>query len=303
MILPIALATLAAFVPAPWPASARMPTPGPQPAASAAVDALLAADRAFSDASSRTDVVTALTAMFADSVAMPVPPGVWATGAPAAREALRTNPDHATARLTWTPVRGGVSGDGLHGFTFGYMTMRRADSTTVPLKYLAYWVKEPRGWRVVAYKRSRRPDGDVPMALMPPALPASPVAPTSASTSISAAKASLAAAEQAFSDEAQTIGLGAAFTKYGSADAMNMGNGASFTIGAEAIGKAIGAGSPPPGSPVSWNADRTIVAASGDLGVTFGMIRRNDDPSKPGSPFFTIWRRASPTDPWRYVAE
>lgn len=36
-------------------------------------------------------------------------------------------------------------------------------------------------------------------------------------------QASLAAAEQAFSDESQTIGLGPAFVKYGAPDAVNMG--------------------------------------------------------------------------------
>jgi hypothetical protein len=228
---------------------------------------------------------------------------VWTNGVASAREALRANPDNANASITWAPVRGGVSGDGLQGFTFGYMTMRKADGSTVPLKYLAYWVKEPRGWRVVAYKRSRRPEGEISAALMPPSLPARTVAPTTAPATIAAIKASLAAAEQAFSDEAQKIGLGAAFMKHGSADAMNMGSGPTFLIGADAIGRAIGAGSPDTSSPVSWNADRTIVASSGDLGITFGMIRRNNDPSKPGSPFFTIWRRASPRDPWRYIAE
>jgi hypothetical protein len=188
-----------------------------------------------------------------------------------------------------TPVRGGVSGDGLHGFTYGDMMMRKADSSTVPRKYLAYSVKEPRGRRAVAYKRSRRPDGALPLTLMPPALPARTVSPSSAPAMIAEIAAGLAAAEPSFADEAPKIGLGAAFTTYGSPDAMNMGTGVTFAIGAEAIGKAIGAGSPATSSPVKWNAGRTIVASRGDLGVTFGMIRSHEDPSKPGSPFFTGW--------------
>src|SRR2546428_9713920 len=39
------------------------------------VDELLAADRAFSAASAKTDLVSGLTAMFADDVAIPMPPG------------------------------------------------------------------------------------------------------------------------------------------------------------------------------------------------------------------------------------
>ena len=105
------------------------------------------------------------------------------------------------------------------------------------------------------------------------------------------------------------IGIGAAFAKYGSADAMNMGgpNDAIFVMGADAIGKAVGGTEPSSTSPVNWSADSAIVASSGDLGVTFGYIRQNapagTSPAQPPVPFFTIWRRANPTAPWRYVAE
>jgi hypothetical protein len=50
-----------------------------------------------------------------------------------------------------------------------------------------------------------------------------------------------------------------------------------------------------------------IVAASGDLGVTIGMIRPNapgaDGKPQPPIPFFTIWRRDGLNGPWRYIAE
>jgi hypothetical protein len=49
-----------------------------------------------------------------------------------------------------------------------------------------------------------------------------------------------------------------------------------------------------------------LVAPSGDLGISFGMIRPNQAPP-PGqpaaTPFFTIWMRDGPGDPWLYVAE
>ena len=60
-------------------------------------------------------------------------------------------------------------------------------------------------------------------------------------------------------------------------------------------------------APVSWGADKTIVAASGDFGVTLGYIVPNAPGAggkpQPRRPFFTIWRRDSPKDPWRYIAE
>jgi hypothetical protein len=119
-------------------------------------------------------------------------------------------------------------------------------------------------------------------------------------------EASLMAAEQAFSDEAQRMGLGPAFEKYGSVDATNMGgpDSPAFVVGAANIARAVGGDATGP-SPVRWSADRVLVASSGDLGITFGMIH----PHQPFAgqtaafPFFTIWRRASADEPWRYVAE
>ena len=90
---------------------------------------------------------------------------------------------------------------------------------------------------------------------------------------------------------------------------MNMGgpNDASFVIGADAIGKSVGAGQPTTGSTVNWSAESVIVASTGDFGVTFGYIRSNATPGASPAPapvpFFTIWRRASATAPWRYIAE
>jgi ketosteroid isomerase-like protein len=283
---------------------------GQQPASpQAAVDALLAADRAFAAAASSRTVVEALGPMMASDVVMPVPAGAFARGKDKVIDALAGNPDNTTGRVEWFPLRGGVSADGEHGFTAGYMTLVRADRTRVPLKYLSYWVKQPEGWRVAVYKRSRSAEGPVPRELMAPALPAALVKPSADAALVEKYRVSLHRAEQAFSDEAQTIGIGPAFAKHGSADAINMGGPqqATFVVGSEAIGKNVGAGRPANESPVTWAADYAVlVASSGDLGATMGMIRQKGavPEGQPAAiPFVTIWRRASPSDPWRYVAE
>lgn len=272
-----------------------------------AVDELLEADRAFASASAGTDLVSGLAAMFAPDVVMPLPDRRFARGRDEAVAALVANPDNAGARLEWEPVRGGVSADGLHGFTFGYMTLHRADSTAVPLKYLAYWVRWPEGWRVAAYKRGLAGAGEHPTAMMDPALPAAMVAATSDSAQVAAHAESLRQAEQAFSDEAQVIGLGPAFAKHGRPDAINLGgpDRPAFVVGADSIAALIGGRRPEPTSPVVWSAEWVLVASSGDLGVTFGFIRLNQPPAggDPGTPFFTIWRRNGPGEPWRYIAE
>ena len=286
-------------------ALAQSPTP------QSAVDELLAADRSFAAAAAKTTAVPALTAMFAEDVAMPtsVPKPGFARGRTQAADALKANPDNAQGRLSWAPVRGGVSADGRHGFTVGYMTLTRPDGSQQPIKYVAYWVKQADGWRVAVYKRVLADQAPSVRDLMTPALPSEIVPPTTDPSTITRHKTTLEAAEKAFSDEAQTIGLGPAFAKHGSADAVNVGPRTSptFVVSAAAIGKAVGAGSEGKPSPVAWAADEgSIVASSGDLGVTFGFIRQNAPPqgAPPGGvPFITIWRRANVNAPWRYVAE
>jgi ketosteroid isomerase-like protein len=275
----------------------------------ALVDELLAADRAFASGAANHTVIDALAPMFASDVVMPVPTGAFARGKDKVVEALKGNPDNVQGKAEWFPARGGISADGQHGFTVGYMTVTRGDGTRIPVKYLSYWVKQSDGWRVAIYKRARSAEGTIPRDALAPALPATLVPPSSDPAAREKHRVSLEQAEKAFSDEAQKIGIGPAFAKNGSADAVNMGgpNTATFIVGADAIGKNVGAGGPVNESPVNWAADYAVlVASSGDLGATMGMIKRNG-PVPAGQPaavpFVTIWRRASPADPWRYVAE
>jgi ketosteroid isomerase-like protein len=267
-------------------------------------DDLLATDRAFSAAAMGTDLVSGLGAMFDDEIVMPLPDATFARGREAAVAALRANPANLTSRAGWTPVRAGISADGRHGFTFGFMTTRLADGAERPGKYLAYWVRRPGGWRVAVYKRVGRPAGDVSMASMAPSLPAATAAASPDPATRERQSRGLRDAEQAFSDNAQRIGIGPAFREAGAPDAMNMGAEAGFAIGNETIGNLVA--SPAPGSPVSWSSDGVLVAASGDLGVSWGMIRSNGpvpEGRPAAAPFFTIWRRAAPDQPWRYIAE
>jgi ketosteroid isomerase-like protein len=272
-----------------------------------AMDELLAADRAFSDASAKTDLVAGLTLMFADDVVIPSPPGQFVEGKAAVIAGLRANPDNATSTTDWTPVCGGISADGQHGFTAGFMTIHRPDATTIPLKYLSYWIKHRDGWRVAAYKRVRSAEGKPSLALMPPTLPDHLVPPSTGAVTIARFRESLDRAERSFSDDAQKIGLGPAFAQYGSADALNLGGGSEpgLVVGPENIARLVSAGKPGTGSTLFWAPDRVIVASSGDLGVTIGMIHPNAPAAGEPTdfPFFTIWRRPNASAQWRYIAE
>lgn len=243
--------------------------------------------------------------MFAADVAMPAP-GTIAYGLQKAIDALKSNPANAGAKVEWTPARVAVSSDGKHGFTAGFMTITRADGTVNPAKYLAYWERQSTGWRVLAYKRTPARSA-APAVVVSYLLPKRIVAAKHDAAALEKNRESLAEAERSFSREAQTIGIGEAFKKYGSPDAINLGgpDAPTFVMGNDAIGSSVGSGVPPNTSPVNWGPENTIIAASGDFGVTIGYIVRNrpadDGKVAPGQPFFTIWRKDAGV--WRYIAE
>ena len=78
-------------------------------------------------------------------------------------------------------------------------------------------------------------------------------------------QASLAAAEHAFSDRAQQIGLRAAFREYGRPDAINMLDGAAFPVGLDAIAQGFPEGVAT--SPAQLVHRPRHRRSSGDLGV------------------------------------
>jgi hypothetical protein len=145
--------------------------------------------------------------------------------------------------------------------------------------------------------------------MLPPSLPVRALPRGDAST-VQRYADELSLAEHAFSKDAVAMGLGPAFEKWGAPDAVNAGgpNNAEFVRGPQAIARSVSAGVTP-GSGISWAPDQVIVSSTGDLGVSIGTIHITA-PATAGNtvatrdvPFFTIWKRAWPTDPWRYVAE
>lgn len=297
MTRPIAAALAALLLAAP---ALAQSAPG-----QAGVDALIAADRAFSAAAARApNPAEGLASMFDAEAVMPVPGAGFARGRDAVAAAFRDSAAFGAGRVSWTPIRGGISADGNQGFTFGYLSLSAGDPARRERKYLAYWIRRPAGWRVLAYRQRVRPPGAVSLDLLPASLPAFTAAPTRDRARIETNRASLAAAEQAFSDRAQQIGLRAAFREYGRDDAMNMSEGTGFAIGPEAIAAGFPEGPAP--SPVRWRTETSFVASSGDLGISIGTITTNAPapPARPaGFPFFTIWRRDRLDAPWRYIAE
>lgn len=268
----------------------------------AAVDELLAADRAFAQQAAQLPPADAFGRMAHPDIAMAVG-GRQHFGRDAVLAALRESPNYRGTGMRWTPIRGGISADGTHGFTFGYAEVVGGDPARASRKYLAYWIRQPEGWRIAAYRGGFRSAGEVSTAMLPPSLPDFVAAPREDPAATAAHQASLAAAERAFSDLAQRIGLRAAFDHHVRADGMGFaGNEPGFRIGHAAVIDTFEAA---PNSPLRWWTDRSFVASSGDLGVSIGTLAVNQpQEGQPATlPFFTIWRRDGLDQPWRYLAE
>ena len=268
----------------------------------AAVNDLLAADRSYSEASAKLELVDGLAAMFDQDTVMPAPGG-FARGKDAIIAALKANPANAGSRASWTPIRGGISADRQHGFTVGYMTIDAEGKPPRKAKYVSYWIKRQPGWKVAVYKRVPQPEGEFSKDAMAPSLPARALAASTDKATLASWKESLDKAERGFSDDAQKIGIGPAFVKHGSPDATNVGAGAGFTVGNRAIGADVASFN---GPPIKWAPEDVIVSSTGDLGITWGFIRPVEAPKdgQPGGgPYTTIWHRAGPDQPWKYIAE
>ena len=268
-----------------------------------AVDELLSVDREYAKRAQGANIVDALGAMFADDVFLSAY-GAFHPGRDSALSRLRAVPENLTARLEWSPIHGGISGDGKHGFTYGFMTLVRTDSTRMPLKYLAYWVRTPAGWKVAVYRRVPRAEGPVPTVMREPSIPDRAVAVTRDAALVARHAKALGDAERDFSALAGKIGLGPAFTQTAAPDAMNMGGpqAADFVHGPEAIGAVVGGGETGP-SKLTWGPDTVLVASSGDLGVTIGHINAPANGNQPARriPFFTVWKKVGGV--WKFVAE
>src|SRR3546814_339279 len=125
------------------------------------VDDLLNVDRSFSSAAAATDPASGLATMLDADAVTPVPGKGIVEGRDAVTAVLRSSLLARGDKIGWTPIRGGVSADGTHGFTFGYLTLEGGDPRVTAQKYLSYWIKRPEGWRVAVFKQMPRPAGEV----------------------------------------------------------------------------------------------------------------------------------------------
>lgn len=282
----------------------------PRPASSVAsatpqaiANDLLATERRFSAAAGTQPYVSVMNAMLTDGALMPAPRGEILAGRAKIVSALAATAD-STANARWTPVQVGLSADGTHAFTVGFLITTRRDGSHAQFKYLTYWIRGTDGWRAAAWRRRPMESIAIDSTMLPALLPERLVAPTSNAAAIEGYRTGLRDAEGEFSALANRIGVGAAFAQRGTSASLNVGPPSlgHFVRGADAIAQSVAGGQALDAhSSIVWGADNALVASSNDLGITFGVIRPKATPTTGGASFFTIWRKSNGA--WRYIAE
>ena len=267
------------------------------------LDELFTTERRLAEAATKLAPAEGIASMLADDALLFTRQGVI-RGRQAAQANLADNPVNRGTHASWRSIRAGISGDGKHGFTLGYLDIGGGDPATAHRRYLAYWIRGAEGWRVAALKQLLRVEGETDAPAQPAVLPQRGSAPEP--DKIAAFKAGLIAAENAFSDRAQVVGIRQAFQENGRPDAVHMFHKKGIVIGLKAIGENQSGEEELGPAKIRWSASDAIAAASGDLGMTIGTIRQNGPPPE-GKPaemhFFTIWMRDGAAQPWRYIAE
>jgi ketosteroid isomerase-like protein len=114
--------------------------------------------------------------------------------------------------------------------------------------------------------------------------------------------APIMAADRAFAAMAKAKGTAAAFEAYAADGAVSFGSAFEPTIGPAAIAASVGNG------PLEWSPVDAHIAASGDLGYSWGRFKATQ-PGKDGAAptplygkYVTIWRKQA-NGAWKFVLD
>lgn len=249
-------------------------------------DALLAADRALSSRTTSLGMIHGFLPGMTEGAAYLHPGAPLLRGTSSIRAFLETA--DTGDRVAWSPVFADISADGRLGYSYGFTHGGGKRG-----KYLACWLKEREGWRLVAYARSR------PVPVTDSVADPAPRAVTSKEPVRGRADpAELIAADSVFAALSVSQGAKPAFLAYAADDAISFGGGPRMNEGREAIGAAFDGF--PNGAVLAWRPVGAAIAESGDLGCTVGEA--SIESLKQYSKYLTIWKRQRDSG-WKFVAD
>jgi ketosteroid isomerase-like protein len=246
--------------------------------------ALLAADRAAAEASSRCGLACGLGgALTADAFYLHNGAPII-RGGEAARAFLMAQPTLATLRIQWQALHAEVSSDGSFGVTWGVTTIGIRGGQVRFGRYISVWRHDDSGWRMAAHVQTGlNPSARLPEGWTAPLLPSLEVGP---------AVVGFVEADRAFAALAAQTDAANAFESFAASDAVTFA-GPELSRGPTAIRKSLEGGPP---ETWKWGPVGAGSSSDGSLGFTVGdaiiQIRNaGGDTTVVRSKYLTVWRR------------
>lgn len=281
------------------PQTAPAPAPVPVVDRQAALDSLVAAEKAFARMAAEKGARDAFLAYLADDGLMFQPDPVNG------KEVWKARPP-SPALLSWYPVHSEVSLAGDLGFNTGPYDYRpKAEEKPVVFGHFAtIWARQADGsWKAALDLGTATPE------------PPSPVAPSIALTGpakvevtalpkidMGPSLTALLDADRAFAAATQEKGAAAAYEPLLTDDVRLLRASRQPVLGKEAA-RALLAENP---MPTTWEPLGGGLARSGDLGYTYGFVKRHEDgPESPWintSNYLRVWRKDK-DGPWKLALE
>ncbi len=269
----------------------------------AALDSLLAAEKAFSDDAALKGIRDSFLDFLADDGVIFRPDPVNG------KEYLRSHPP-SPGFLSWVPAYSELSMGGDLGYNTGPYEYREkaGDKEADSGQFATVWQRQADGtWKVLVDLGTAGPaaapaaiasggGGTGATAPPPPAIrlkgPPSWPASRLPAAKVEAAKAGLLAADRTFGGVAKEKGAAAAYAAVLCDDARLLRDGVPPIAGKEAVRAALAKGE----QPQAWEVVGGGVAHSGDLGYTYGFVQRPasgaEGPAKAAN-YLRVWRQVA----------
>jgi ketosteroid isomerase-like protein len=264
----------------------------------AALDAVVGSEHAFAKMAAEKGVKEAFLEYLADDAVMLLPEPL------PAKESLRSWPNPPEV-LTWYPIHADVSLAGDLGYTTG-PSERRAKKTDPTARhgfYVTVWKRRPDGTYRAAFDTGTA-NNEPPSRFVPSIAPARPakVEPGALpKVDTKAGMEELLAADRAFAKRAEK-GTTAAYAETLAAESRLHRTGHFPSLGRDAIVAALGKDA----EPLTWEPAGGGIAESGDLGYTYGLIRRRENGPQTAwvdaEGYLRIWKK-QPDGAWKVVLD
>jgi ketosteroid isomerase-like protein len=273
----------------------------PEPARGPAADSLLRFDQSRGELSAAKGPQRAMADLLHPEVVY-LRAGVPAVyGRDAVRELLAAPAPPVPSDIAWEPLGGAVSYDLLAGYTFGITARPTVGSPVRFDRYIAVWRRTPgSSWQLAAYV-----EVDAPPAVEASVPPSAVTPPTVAvPQKLRETTANVRAADSLFSDLADRMGVGYAFSNT-IAPLGVLFAAPRLVIGPDATRELYA--SRGAGTSLTWHPVFAWVAGSEDLGFTVGeYIATLRGPSGAAvqrfGKYLTVWQRQH-DGTWKFVAD